>query len=116
MAIICTMDGVRGGEGDVHLGRDEETGRYFVLGTNEGGFASVDIDLLDLLAWLIKADGEGTLAIELAAALQELNAPAVQMALARLTTECERLGQMLDAERRMTLELQARLAAKEGGA
>lgn len=49
---VCDMDGVRGGEPGlpVSLCRDED-GRLFVRGLNEGGFACVDIDLKELLAW-----------------------------------------------------------------
>lgn len=54
MPKLCNMDGVRGGEEDfpVELWQDDESGRLIVRGINEGGFACVDIDLLDLCGWL----------------------------------------------------------------
>jgi hypothetical protein len=54
MPKLCDMEGVRGGEPgfDVELHRDDKTSRIIVRGFNEGGFACVDIDLLDLLTWL----------------------------------------------------------------
>jgi hypothetical protein len=52
--IIRNLENVRGGESGfpVQLIVDGETGRWMIRGVNEGGFACVDIDLLDLVAWL----------------------------------------------------------------
>ena len=53
MPKLCDMEGVRGGEPEYpfELWRDDKTGRLVVRGTNEGGFACVDIDVADLLTW-----------------------------------------------------------------
>lgn len=51
MPKICDLSGVRGGDTGfpVQLYRDDDSNRIVVRGTNEGGFACVDIDLGDLL-------------------------------------------------------------------
>lgn len=53
---ICVMNGVRGGElgFPVSVCKDKDTGRLMIRGVNEGGFACVDIDLLDLVEWLTR--------------------------------------------------------------
>lgn len=71
MPKLCDMKDVRGGElgFPVELWHDDETGRLVVRGTNEGGFACVDIDLADLLAWL-GVVGDGQIAAAISAALR----------------------------------------------
>lgn len=68
MPKICDMDGVRGGEDPfpVELWLDDESGRVFVRGTNEGGFACIDIDACDLLQWFKIGDADARLAASIA--------------------------------------------------
>jgi len=58
---ICDMEGVSGSDNGfpVQLVLDCKDGQFFVRGINEGGFACVDINLEELLAWLGKMCPEG---------------------------------------------------------
>ncbi|MEQ1867141.1 MAG: hypothetical protein ABL996_21065 [Micropepsaceae bacterium] len=58
MPKIMDLSDVRGGESalgfPVQIHADDDTGRLQIRGVNEGGFACVDIDLMDLLTSLAK--------------------------------------------------------------
>ena len=51
---ICAMTGVRGGDAGfpVELWIDGQTDRLAIRALNEGGFAGVYIDLIDVVEWL----------------------------------------------------------------
>lgn len=54
MPKVREISNVRGSEDGfpLLLWRDDESGRLVVRAFNQGGFAGVDIDLIDLVEWL----------------------------------------------------------------
>ena len=68
---ICDLNDVRGGDTGfpVSLICEENSKRLMLRGINEGGFACVDIDLLDVVEWLHGIVPAGVNVDELASAL-----------------------------------------------
>lgn len=81
MGKLCDMEGVREyGDGEkVELWRDDKTGRLVIRAYNEARYNGTEVDLCDLLRWLLADPGANVAlasdsdVIELAAKLSTRN-------------------------------------------